>query len=394
MIQPTPPREQVLLRTRPGALFVILYRPAWLIPSVLALAACFVVVWLPDGLRPAGLAAGLFWFSVLWALMYLLWGVLEWLSRRYELTTERITVEAGVVARVAADVPLRSVQHVTGSQSVLERLAGLGTVGVATAGADGAAVHWLMIPRSGDAMSRIRAEVERASRTGGSTLTHSPAHPLTPSPLHAPARPSVVGLAGGIGSGKSEVARILEKLGCVVTDSDAEARRVLDSSDVKPRLVEWWGPRVLGADGRVDRSAIAKIVFADPAQRERLEGLVHPLVKASRAVVIRAAVGRGARAAVIDAPLLFEAGVDKECDAVIFVDAPRALRLQRVREMRGWDEGELDRREAAQMPLEEKRRRSQEVVVNEGGREDLERAVSAALDRILERSARRTDGVA
>jgi dephospho-CoA kinase len=193
----------------------------------------------------------------------------------------------------------------------------------------------------------------------------------------------VIGLAGGIGSGKSEVARLLAARGCYVIDSDAAAREVLQRPEVRDELVRWWGRGILGTDGSVDRRAVAKIVFADPEERRRLEGLVHPLVRARRGELIEEARRRGAPAAVIDAPLLFEAEVDRECDAVIFVDAPRQERLRRVRESRGWSKEELERREGAQMPLEEKRRRSTYVVENAGDREALGRAVAEVLGRIV-----------
>lgn len=200
-------------------------------------------------------------------------------------------------------------------------------------------------------------------------------------------RPLLIGLAGGVGSGKSAVARELEKLGCVVSDSDAEAKSSLRLPGVRDELVSWWGERVLGADGEIDRAAVASIVFSDDAERARLEGLVHPKVHAARERTVAEAAAIGAPAVVVDAPLLFEAGIDGECDAVIFVDTPRAVRLERVRATRGWDEAELARREAAQMPLEQKRKRSTEVVWNGGPPEELAAAVRGALERILGKAA-------
>lgn len=196
-----------------------------------------------------------------------------------------------------------------------------------------------------------------------------------------PALP-VIGLAGGIGSGKSEVAGILAGLGCHVIDSDERARQVLERPGVRAQLRQWWGEQVLNPDGSVNRSEVARIVFTDPKERQRLEALIHPQVRAARAVLIQQARTKRARAVVIDAPLLFEAGVDKECDVVLFIDAPLELRLHRVRTDRGWDAAELHRREQAQLPAEEKRRRSTFVIPNTGNREQLEAAVRQVLDRI------------
>lgn len=192
----------------------------------------------------------------------------------------------------------------------------------------------------------------------------------------------VIGVAGGIGSGKSSVARILGSLGALVSDSDAQIRDALKTEEVKRVLTGWWGEGVLDEHGEVDRSAVARIVFADPAQRERLEGLLHPYALRAREETIRRAEREGAPAVVVDAPLLFEAGLDRTCDAVIFVDTPRETRLARLRETRGWDEQELDRREKAQLPLEHKRENSDYVVINTGDERDLRTRVEAVFAQI------------
>jgi len=188
----------------------------------------------------------------------------------------------------------------------------------------------------------------------------------------------VIGLAGGIGAGKSEVARILRELGCLVVDSDQLARAALLDPDIKRELVSWWGDGVLDEVGEINRSAVAHIVFADPAQRKRLEALTHPWIEEKRKEQF-ASADRSTCAYVIDAPLLFEAGVDHECDAVIFVDAPRQARLERVQKFRGWTAEELDRRESSQLSLDEKRSRADYVVENTG---DLA-ALAAEVGKVL-----------
>ncbi len=198
-----------------------------------------------------------------------------------------------------------------------------------------------------------------------------------------PVGPAVIGLAGGVGAGKSQVAAILGELGCIVSDSDAQSRAALERPEVRDRLVGWWGAGVLGSDGLVDRRRIASIVFSDPEARRRLEGLVHPLIHQARAEEFTRANSAGVRAVVIDAPLLFEAGLDRECDAVIFVDSPPEVRLARVAAARGWDEAELRRREAAQLPLEEKRARCEHLVKNLGSTADLREQVKSVLEAIL-----------
>src|SRR5688572_14420648 len=195
-------------------------------------------------------------------------------------------------------------------------------------------------------------------------------------------RPLVIGLAGGIGSGKSAVAAEFARLGFRVVDSDREARAALTTPPVIATLVSWWGPHILGADGLPDRTRIAAIVFADPAQRARLEALIHPLVKRSRAAFVEEAARAGAPGVIVDAPLLFEAGVDRECDVVVFVDAPLTQRLERVKRTRGWDEAELLRRESAQLPLADKQARSREVILNDGPPERLRARVEALAARV------------
>lgn len=177
-----------------------------------------------------------------------------------------------------------------------------------------------------------------------------------------PRRP-VIGITGGIGSGKSTVARAFAALGCVVADADADARAALDEPDVRGAIVAAFGDEVLGPEGRIDRPALARRVFGDEDARRRLEGIVHPRVHERREATF-AAAPPDAPALVIDAPLLLEVGLERRCDAVVFVDCPREERLRRVRTTRGWDEDELARRERAQLPLDAKRSRADHVVVN------------------------------
>lgn len=195
-------------------------------------------------------------------------------------------------------------------------------------------------------------------------------------------RMPVIGLAGGIGSGKSTVAGVLERLGCVVSDSDAAARALLDDPTVRGLIVSRWGDEILMPEGGVDRRAVARVVFSDSGERTWLESVVHPRLGIQRQEARRRAQDAGAAGFVIDAPLLFEAGIDVECDAVIFVDCPREERLARVRAGRGWDEAELDRREKAQLPLDEKRRRSDYLVRNADDPAALEAEVREAFRRI------------
>lgn len=195
--------------------------------------------------------------------------------------------------------------------------------------------------------------------------------------------PRIVGVVGAIGAGKSAVSAELAQLGALVADSDAAAREALDTPEALREVTQWWGPGVVTPEGRADRARIAALVFEDPPRRARLEALIHPMVKGRREAVIALARSTGAPMVVVDAPLLFEAGVEAECDAVVFVDAPREIRERRVRESRGWTPQELARREAAQWPAERKRSLSDIVIVNDGTLEDLRATVREVFQRLI-----------
>ncbi|MFM1832033.1 MAG: Dephospho-CoA kinase [Planctomycetota bacterium] len=184
------------------------------------------------------------------------------------------------------------------------------------------------------------------------------------------AGPPTIGLAGGIGAGKSRVAALLAELGCVVSDSDADARAVLADPEVIATLRSWWGDDVVGVDGAIDRGKVAGRVFTDVEERRRLESVLHPRIHERRAARF-AAAPPDTRAFVIDAPLLFEAGLDAECDAVIFVDASRPTRLARVAANRGWSDEELARRESAQWPIDRKRSLATLIIDNTTNDEDF-----------------------
>jgi dephospho-CoA kinase len=139
---------------------------------------------------------------------------------------------------------------------------------------------------------------------------------------------------------------------------------------------------------------VAKKIFGQPAERERLERLLHPMVNDARERAMSAAADDPTVVAFVwDTPLLFETGLNAKCDAVVFVDAPQPLRLTRVQASRGWDAGELLRRENSQMPLDTKRKLSQYVVENTADAEMVRSQVRVVLSRILERTVDKPDPV-
>lgn len=192
-----------------------------------------------------------------------------------------------------------------------------------------------------------------------------------------------IGLMGAPGSGKSLVASQLAKLGCVVIDSDALARQVINVPQVLEKLIECWGDKVISADGGVDRAAVGRIVFSDPKQLKRLESLIHPRVHAERERLRREAFDRpGVRAIVEDSPLLLETGIDRVCDVLIFVDAPLEVRQARLARTRGWGPDVLADREKNQLPLDTKRQRADYVISNDAGEAHCLEQTRRVLSRI------------
>jgi dephospho-CoA kinase len=177
---------------------------------------------------------------------------------------------------------------------------------------------------------------------------------------------------------------MLEALGAAVIDSDVIAHEELREPEVVEELRRWWGDRILGADGGVSRRAIGAIVFNNPAELDRLEKLLYPRIHRRREKLVEGFNRNPAvRAVVLDAPKLYEAGLDSICDAVLFVDADWATRVKRVKEGRGWSEEELRRRENLQIPLDSKKANADYVVSThsslDGLRADVQRVFSSVI---------------
>ena len=141
----------------------------------------------------------------------------------------------------------------------------------------------------------------------------------------------VIGVTGGIGAGKSLVAALFRGLGAGVIDADQMAHRQLEEPSVIEVLRGWWGDKICRSDGGIDRTVVASIVFDAPMELRRLEGLLYPRIAEERRRLLAALdVDDAVRAVVLDTPKLYEAGVDKICDAVVFVDAALEFRIGRV----------------------------------------------------------------
>lgn len=212
-----------------------------------------------------------------------------------------------------------------------------------------------------------------------------------PRPPPAPRGTLVVGLLGGIASGKSTVGRALAGPDGVLIEADALAHAVLASDEVTARVAETFGPGALGPDGRPDRAALARLVFSDPERRRLLEGWIHPRVRATIRARLAEARQRGVPLVVLDVPLLLEADLKNteadravpECDVLVFVDAPLADRDRRAVRDRGWPPGDVSRRERAQLSTDAKRARADHVLVNADSVEHLVRAAAALRAELL-----------
>jgi dephospho-CoA kinase len=198
-------------------------------------------------------------------------------------------------------------------------------------------------------------------------------------------RKPVIGLSGGIGSGKSFVADRFRELGCLVIDSDQQVRTAYDDPQVRGILKEWWGDSVFRPNGEIDRSAVAVRIFGNQKDRDRLEGLLHPIVNQARERAMAEATNNPQIVAFVwDTPLLFESGLNRQCDAVVFVDTPQDLRMRRLRENRGWDAAEVAAREKLQWPLDKKREIADYIVVNTADADSIRSQVREILSRTRE----------
>jgi dephospho-CoA kinase len=189
--------------------------------------------------------------------------------------------------------------------------------------------------------------------------------------------PLKIGLTGGIAAGKSEALKAFARLGAATLSSDAVVHELLEGEPLRGRLVGRWGPEVV-ADGALDRAKVGEIVFADPEQLSWLEEQIHPLVQ-ERTAAWLTSLPQATEVAVVEVPLLFEAGSDKVFDTTVAVVTADEVRRERAA-ARG--HALVDEREARQLPQAEKAERAEHVVVNDGTVADLEGALSALLAKL------------
>lgn len=179
-------------------------------------------------------------------------------------------------------------------------------------------------------------------------------------------KPYVVGITGGIGSGKTECTRFLTEHGGVVIDADSLSRELTSpSGEALPLIEAQFGKDVFNGDGTLNRKALGDVVFSDEARRRELEGIIHPLVQHSVMMSIRQAAQDGISLVFLSVPLLFETGMDALCDETWCMSVSPEEQLRRVMERDGLTRAEAQARIDSQMPQEEKERRATHLIHTE-----------------------------
>jgi dephospho-CoA kinase len=185
----------------------------------------------------------------------------------------------------------------------------------------------------------------------------------------------VLGLTGGIGSGKSMVAQMFARLGAVVIDADQVAREVVEPGQpALEQIAAAFGPDVLLPDGHLDRPKLAEIIFANAAERAKLDAITHPRIRTRMDELIKARRS-GPGVLIVDIPLLYESERRTSVEKVIVVWVDPQTQLRRIRQRDGLSAEAARQRIAAQMPLEAKRARADHVIDNSGTKEDTRRQV-------------------
>jgi dephospho-CoA kinase len=181
-------------------------------------------------------------------------------------------------------------------------------------------------------------------------------------------RKPIIGILGGVGSGKSTVAAEFAKLGCAVIDADEIAHELLDEPVVKNKVIASFGEVILDSRGKISRRRLARIVFADAGKLLELNEIIHPLVlKQVRKLIKKAKGQKRVKAIVLDMPLLVEVGWAKRCDKLIFVECKQRIRAERTKKMGIFDKNMLKIRENFQISLDNKKSIADNIIDNNSG---------------------------
>jgi len=197
-----------------------------------------------------------------------------------------------------------------------------------------------------------------------------------------------VGLTGGIATGKSTVAKILRDLGYVVVDADQLARQLTQpGTPALQEIQQAFGREMVQSDGQLDRSRLAKFIFNNAAERTKLEGILHPKIQELRAKEKHQIEQAGHELAFYDVPLLFEKNMEPEFDAVVLVYASVDEQIKRLAERDHLSTQEIDIRLQSQMPIDDKRKLANYVIINQGSLAELKLNVQSVIMDIIKGSA-------
>ena len=196
----------------------------------------------------------------------------------------------------------------------------------------------------------------------------------------------MIGILGGMYSGKSTVAAELAKLGCAVIDADSISHQLLEEKDVLKKIVRVFGTEVLDGKGKIDRAALANRVFGNPAKLETLTGILHPLVMVRvEQMIAQFNTQPAVRAIALDIPLLVEVGWEKRCDHVIFVDCAPPIRLERAKKTGVFEADQLKIRENLQISLDKKKRIADNIVDNNSDLSGLSKQIASIFSTIVDK---------
>jgi len=203
--------------------------------------------------------------------------------------------------------------------------------------------------------------------------------------VEKPAKKLIIGILGGVGSGKSTVAAEFAKLGCAVIDADKIAHELLEKSAVREKVVASFGQAILDSTGKVGRKELADIVFADADKLSLLDKIIHPLVlKRAEELIKQYNRQNQVKAIVLDMPLLVEVGWAKRCDKLIFVDSRRQIRAERAKKMGIFNESQLKIRENFQISLDKKVNITDNIIDNNSGFSALAEQVADIFSYIMD----------
>jgi dephospho-CoA kinase len=196
----------------------------------------------------------------------------------------------------------------------------------------------------------------------------------------------VIGILGGMYSGKSTVAAELAKLGCAVIDADSISHQLLEQKDVLKKVIRVFGKEILDDKGKISRPALANRVFGDPAKLATLTGILHPLVMARVEELIKQCAPQPAvRAIALDIPLLVEVGWEKRCDHIIFVDCAPPIRLERAKKTGVFEVDQLKIRENLQISLDKKKHIADNIIDNNSDLSGLSKQIAKVFSTIMDK---------